>query len=35
MKKLIFAVTTLLLSLNLTAQIDDFSFYDGENYQLA
>ena len=35
MKKLIFAVTTLLLSLNLTAQIEDFSFYDGENYQLA
>ena len=35
MKKLIFAVTTILFSLNLTAQIEDFSFYDGENYQLA
>jgi hypothetical protein len=35
MKKLIFTVATLLLSLKLTAQIDDFSFYNGENYQLA
>jgi hypothetical protein len=35
MKKLIFTVATLLLSLNLIAQIDNFSFYDGENYQLA
>ena len=35
MKKLIFAVVSLLFSLNLTAQIEDFSFYDGENYQLA
>ena len=35
MKKLIFAVGSLLFSLNSTAQKEDFSFYDGENYQLA
>jgi len=28
MKKLIYAVASLLFSLNLTAQIEDFSFYD-------
>ena len=35
MKKLIFAVSALLFSLNSIAQKEDFSFYDGENYQLA
>jgi len=35
MKKLIFVVSALLFSLNSIAQKEDFSFYDGENYQLA
>ena len=35
MKKLIFAVSALLFSLNSIAQKEDFSLYDGENYQLA
>lgn len=35
MKKLIFVVSALLFSLNSIAQKNDFSFYDGENFQLA
>jgi len=35
MKKLIFVVSALLFSLHSIAQKEDFSFYDGENYQLA
>ena len=35
MKKLIFVVSALLFSLNSIAQKEDFSFYDGENFQLA
>ena len=35
MKKLIFIVSALLFSLNSIAQKEDFSFYDGENFQLA
>ena len=35
MKKLIFVVSALLFSLNSIAQKKDFSFYDGENFQLA
>ena len=35
MKKLIFAVSALLFSLNSIAQKEDFSFYDGKNFQLA
>jgi dienelactone hydrolase len=35
MKKIIFAVASLLFSLHSIAQIEDFSFYDGENFQLA
>ena len=35
MKKLIFVVSALLFSLYSIAQKKDFSFYDGENFQLA
>ena len=35
MKKLIFVVSALLFSLRSIAQKEDFSFYDGENFQLA
>jgi dienelactone hydrolase len=35
MKKLIFVVSALLFSLHSIAQKEDFSFYDGENFQLA
>lgn len=35
MKKLIFVVSALVFSLNSIAQKNDFSFYDGENFQLA
>ena len=35
MKKLIFIVSALLFSLNSIAQKEDFSFYDGKNFQLA
>lgn len=35
MKKIIFVVSALLFSLNSIAQKNDFSFYDGENFQLA
>ena len=35
MKKLLFVVSALLFSLHSIAQKEDFSFYDGENFQLA
>jgi dienelactone hydrolase len=35
MKKLIFVVSALLFSLHSIAQKENFSFYDGENFQLA